>query len=252
MFARSLSLSLLLLLLLPSLLTGKEREEKEARELSSQPVSVSTNFGAKAGFTAALSLLNDFTIGGLPIEQVQNNYKVGYFASLFMRVNFGKHFLQPEVSYNVNQCSVSFNKPMQQEESPDGTVATSMASIESKINSIDIPVIYGYNFIKQGPYAMSVFGGPKIRYIWRHKSEVQFHNFDQQGIRERLRPLNLSFTMGVAVTISRIFFDFRYDLGLGNLSESVTCLPPAEGEPDNTISYRRRDNILSFSLGVFF
>ena len=240
-------LNLCLLLLCSPLLWGQTKPGNDGKK-EEQPITA--NFGAKAGFTAALSLLNDFSIGGTPVEQVQNNYKVGYFASLFMRINFGKHFLQPEVSYNVNQCDVSFNKPGLP--SAAGSVATTTASIESKIHSIDIPVIYGYNFIKTGPYAMSAFGGPKIRYIWRDKSDVTFRNFDQTNIHEELRPLNLSFTLGVAVTISRIFFDFRYDIGLLDMSKGVTCQPSDESETDNTIRFRRRDNILSFSLGVFF
>ncbi|HIZ00867.1 MAG TPA: PorT family protein [Candidatus Bacteroides merdipullorum] len=212
---------------------------------------ISTNFGAKAGFTAALSLLNDFSIGGVPIEQVQNDYKVGYFASLFMRINFGRHFLQPEVSYNVNQCGVNFNKP-QDQDMAIGSQTSSTAYIESKIHSIDIPVIYGYNFIKTGPYAMSVFGGPKIRYIWKRKSKVSFRNFDAEDLHESLRPLNVSFTLGVAVAISRIFFDFRYDIGLLNMSKGVTYTPSTEETDEYAVSYRRRDNVLSFSLGIFF
>ena len=129
-----------------------------------------------------------------------------------------------------------------------------MASITSSIHSVDIPVIYGYNVIKEGPYSLAVFGGPKFRYIWNKKSEVTFENFDQQGISERLRPLNLSFTLGVAVTISRIFFDFRYDIGLHNISRKVTYDDGvAEGDPPaDEIRFHRRDNVLSFSFGVFF
>lgn len=242
---RTTILLLCLLLALPTTLyaqTGKEE---------TKPQTVTTNFGAKAGFTAALSLLQDFNIGGMPVEQVQNDYKVGYFASFFMRVNFDRHFIQPEVSYNVNQCGVTFNKP-QTNDLPIGSATPQKASINAKIHSIDIPIIYGYNFIKTDPYAMSVFGGPKFRYLWRHKSQITFVNFDQQDINEKLRPLNVSFTMGVAVTISRIFFDFRYDIGLLNMSKSITARRASDGTKGDEISYRRRDNVLSFSLGVFF
>ena len=99
---------------------------------------------------------------------------------------------------------------------------------------------------------MSVFGGPKIRYIWRHKSKVTFRNFDVEDLHESLRPLNVSFTLGVAVAISRIFFDFRYDIGLLNMSEGVTYTPTPEETDEYAVSYRRRDNVLSFSLGIFF
>ena len=215
------------------------------------PQRVTTNFGAKAGFTAALALMPGLRIDNMPIEEIQNNYKVGYFASLFMRINFRRHFIQPEVSYNVNQCGVSFHKPISPD-APLGTMDGGTASIYSKIRSIDIPICYGYNFIQQGPYAMSVFGGPKIRYIWRHKSKVTFRNFDVEDLHESLRPLNVSFTLGVAVAISRIFFDFRYDIGLLNMSEGVTYTPTPEETDEYAVSYRRRDNVLSFSLGIFF
>ncbi len=133
-----------------------------------------------------------------------------------------------------------------------------MASITSSIHSFEIPVIYGYNIIKEGPYSLAVFGGPKIRYIWDKKSKVTFENFDQRDIKEELYPLNVSLTAGVAVTISRIFFDFRYDIGLHNISKRISYKPiydESAGEETtlaNQIRFHRRDNVLSFSLGVFF
>lgn len=213
------------------------------------------NFGAKGGFTSSLFLVSNFSVNGVAIDEVQNNYKIGYFGSLFMRVNFARHFLQPEISYNANQCSITFEKPLS-ENAPAGTIS-SEASITSSIHSIDIPVIYGYNFIKEGPYSLAAFGGPKIRYILDKQSEITFENFDQLNIKEELCPLNLSFTVGIAVTISRVFFDFRYDFGLHNMSKRVTYEIPASNsasDSDSTdkIRFHRRDNVLSFSLGVFF
>lgn len=214
------------------------------------------NFGIKGGFTSSLFLVSQFSVNGVAIDEVQNNYKIGYFGSLFMRINFDRHFLQPEISYNVNRCNITFEKPLP-DDAPIGTIPPE-ASITSSIHSIDVPVIYGYNFIKEGPYSLAVFGGPKVRYIWDKKSEVSFENFDLQNIQEELRPLNLSFTAGVSVTISRVFFDFRYDIGLHNISKRVTYDAPAndnaadETSTVNEIRFRRKDNVLSFSFGVFF
>ncbi len=214
------------------------------------------NFGAKGGFTASLFLVSDFRINGQEIKEVQNNYKIGYFASVFMRINFGRHFIQPEISYNVNRCNILFDKP-QAEGAPED-IPLEQASITSSIHSIDIPVTYGYNIIKDGPYGLAVFAGPKIRYIWDRKSEITFENFNLENIEEELYPFNLNLTLGVAVTISRIFFDCRYDIGLHNISKKITYTPPeltpAPGEeiPDNEVRFRRRDNVLSFSFGVFF
>lgn len=216
----------------------------------------SANFGVKGGFTSSLFLVSNFSVNGVAIEEVQNNYKIGYFGSVFMRINVERHFLQPEVSYNINRCNITFEKPLP-DDAPVGAIPAE-ASITSSIHSIDVPVIYGYNIIKEGPYSLAIFGGPKIRYIWAQKSKVTFENFDQQNIKEQLRPLNLSITAGVAVTISRIFFDFRYDIGLHNISKQVSYDVPSNGntineaDTNNEIRFHRRDNVLSFSLGVFF
>lgn len=214
------------------------------------------NFGVKGGFTASLFLVSDFSINGQEIKEVQNNYKIGYFASVFMRINFERHFIQPEISYSVNRCNILFDKP-QAEGAPEDT-PLEQASITSSIHSIDIPVIYGYNIIKDGPYSLAVFGGPKIRYILDRKNDITFENFNLDNMKEELYPFNLNLTLGVAITISRVFFDFRYDIGLHNISKKITYtspeLTPSPGEeiPDNEIRFHRRDNVLSFSLGMFF
>ncbi len=240
----------------PAVLWGQESVAQEKEATETLPRKHFVNFGIKAGFTSSLFLISDFSINGTAIEEEQNNYKIGYFASLFMRINFDRHFLQPEVSYNINRCNITFEKPLASD-APIGAVASS-ASITTSIHSIDIPVIYGYNFIKEGPYGLAVFGGPKLRYIWNKKSKTDFENFDQQNIKETLHPFNASFTLGVAVNISRIFFDFRYDIGLHNMSKRISYEVPVndsadnEDVPDNTIRFSRRDNVLSFSVGLFF
>ena len=208
------------------------------------------NIGIKAGFNASMFLVSDFKIKDVTIDEIQNNYKLVYYGALFMRINMKRHFIQPEISYNVSKCEITFDKLGSHH--PD--IEPDYASVTSMIHSIDFPMLYGYNVVKEGPYGMSIFFGPKLRYIWGKKNEITFENFDQQGISERLRPLNLSFTLGVAVTISRIFFDFRYDIGLHNISRKVTYDDGVvEGDPPaDEIRFHRRDNVLSFSFGVFF
>lgn len=233
-------------------LAAQSQEDAGRKQHDTPPV----NFGIKGGFTASLFLVSDLSINGQRIEQIQNNYKIGYFASLFMRINFDRHFIQPEVSYNINRCNITFAKPLPADAS-EGSVPE-QAGITSTIHSIDIPVIYGYNIIKDGPYSLAIFGGPKLRYLWAHKSKTTFENFNLDDIHEELYPFNVNLTVGAAVTISRVFFDFRYDIGLHNMSKRITYAlpetpPSPEGtKPDSEIRFHRRDNVLSFSFGVFF
>jgi len=181
------------------------------------------------------------------IDEVQNNYKIGYFGALFMRINMKKHFIQPEVSYNVTKCEISFDKLGSQHPA----IEPDYASVQSVLHSIDFPILYGYNVVKKGPYGMSIFVGPKLRYLWGKHNEITFRNFDQKGIHEELYPFNASVVIGVGVNISRIFFDFRYEQGVGNISKSIVYdnINSDGSTGVSNITFRRRDSALSFSLG---
>lgn len=205
------------------------------------------NFGIKGGFTSSLFLVSDLVLNGTVIDEVQNNYKIGYFGALFMRINMKKHFIQPEVSYNVSKCEITFDKLGSQHPA----IEPDYASVQSVLHSVDFPVLYGYNVVKKGPYGMSIFAGPKLRYLWGKHNEITFKNFDQKGIHEKLYPFNVSAVIGVGVNISRIFFDFRYEQGIGNISKSIIYdnINSDGSTGVSNIIFRRRDSALSFSLG---
>ena len=199
---------------------GEDNHKKERH-----PDDRKINVGIRGGFNSSMFLVSDLKIKDVTIDEIQNNYK-------------------------ISRCEISFDKLGSQH--PD--IEPDYASVSSTIHSIDFPLLYGYHVVKQGPYTMSLFAGPKLRYLWNKKNKITFENFDQQGIHEKLYPFNVSAVIGVSVNISRIFFDFRYEQGLHNLSKSVTYDNiDMEGRPEvSNITFRRRDNVLSFSLGVIF
>jgi len=207
------------------------------------------NFGVRAGFNSSMYLVSDFKIKDVTIDEIQNNYKIGGFVALFGRFNISRHFIQPEISYQVSRSEISFDKLGSQhpEVEPD------YASIHAEIHSIEFPALYGFNIIKKGPYGLSVFAGPKAKFLWKKNNKITFENFEQKDMQEELHPLSLSAVLGVGVNISRIFFDFRYEQGLTNISKIVTYdNMPTTKEESNNIVFRRREAILSFSLGVMF
>lgn len=212
-----------------------------------RPNTKKINWGIKAGFNSSMFMVSEFKIKDVTIDEVQNNYKIGYFGALFMRVNMKKHFIQPEISYNVSKCEITFDKLGSQH--PD--IEPDYASVQSVLHSVDIPILYGYNIVKKGPYGMSIFVGPKLRYLWGKKNEITFNNFDQKGIYEKLHPLNVNIVVGVGVNISRVFFDFRYEQGIRNISKSITYdnINSDGSTGVSTIVFKRRDSALSFSLG---
>lgn len=243
---RTLSLLLLSLCVL-SVSAQYKRQDMVDKIL--RPSNKDFNFGVRVGFNSSMYLVSDFKIKDVTIDEIQNNYKIGGFIALFGRFNLSRHYIQPEISYQVSRSEITFDKLGSQhpEIEPD------YASIHAKIYSIELPVLYGYNIIKKGPYGLSVFGGPKVKYLWKRKNKITFENFEQKDMKEELYPLALSAVLGVAVNISKIFFDFRYEQGLTNISKTVTYDDmPALHDDSGNLVFRRRDAILSFSLGVMF
>ena len=172
-----------------------------------RPNTKKINIGIKAGFNSSMFMVSELKIKDVTIDEVQNNYKIGYFGALFMRINMKKHFIQPEVSYNVSKCEITFDKLGSQH--------------------------------------------PAIEPDYASHNEITFKNFDQKGIHEKLYPFNVSAMIGVGVNISRIFFDFRYEQGIGNISKSIIYdnINSDGSTGVSNIIFRRRDSALSFSLG---
>lgn len=208
------------------------------------------NIGIKGGFNSSIFMVSDFKIKDVTIDEVQNNYKLGYFGGVFMRFNMKKHFIQPEVSYNVSKSEITFDKLGTQH--PD--IEPEYASVQSMIHSIEVPILYGFNIVKENPYSMSLFVGPKFRYLWNKKNKITFIDFNESGVSESLYPLSMSAVIGVGVTISRLFFDFRYEQGLTNISKSVSCGDSQSNATttSNEIVFNRKESALSFSLGFLF
>lgn len=212
-----------------------------------QPIA---NIGIRAGFNSSMFFTDRFAIGGQELKDMQNNYKVGYFASVFCRFNMKcHHFIQPELSYNVLQGSISIPYTLSNSE-----LIKENGLIKSRITTIDIPLLYGFKFVDVSPYGMAFMIGPKVSWVWEAHSKNEYSGFLQKGIVEKMGPLRYSAVVGLAVNISNIFIDFRYEAGLHNFTEyvhydkSLTEAPYNEAE----MEIKRRLNVLSFSVGVIF
>ena len=93
---RKTALILITSLLLATGLQGQSR--KRERDATRDPA---VNVGIKAGFNSSMFFIDHFSIGGKELNDIQNNYKVGYFGAFFCRFNLKKHhYLQTELSYN--------------------------------------------------------------------------------------------------------------------------------------------------------
>lgn len=223
---------------------------QSAENLQSGVHDAKVNIGVKAGFNSSMFFIDEFKLGDYSLDHIQNNYKVGYFASFFVRFNLKKHhFLQTEASYHIAKGSISINQTTE-----NIYFLKSNALVKTTIHSVDVPLLYGYKFVDVYPYGMAFFVGPKVAYTWDKYTKCEYTGFHQQGIQESIRPFNFSAVIGLAVNVSNIFFDFRYEMGLHNMSEGVDFNRGATEAPYNEqeIIIKRRRNVMSFSLGVIF
>lgn len=208
------------------------------------------NLGVKAGFNSSMFFTDEISINGKELELAQNNYKVGYFAAVFCRFNMKKHhFIQPEFSCNITQGSVSIPSTLANSE-----ILKENALIKKKMTTLDLPILYGYKFIDVHPYGMAFFVGPKVTWVWEKHCSTEFTGFHQQEIKEEQYPFQYSGVVGLAVNVSNIFFDLRYEVGLHNTIRSITYNTDLTEAPHNEgkIKLEQRKNILSFSVGVIF
>ncbi len=242
-----LSATIVLCLLKPTIAAAQSLERGK-KEIATRQMKYNKkiNFGIKGGFRSTNYIVSDLLIDVTRMEDPQKNYLLGYYASVFTRFNFNHRFLQAEISYNIDRAEVLLNK----------NIATNsnaaVPNVTSNIQTISFPLMYGFYIVREGPYTLSVFLGPKAEYIV--KSNIDYENFQQQNIKEKLHPLNLAIVSGISVSISKVFFDFRYEQETINISKSVSYDPQLTGNSTETgnIKFHRRGSSLSFSFGVLF
>ena len=112
---------------------------------------------------------------------------------------------------------------------------------------IQVPILFGYNIIEYDKYSMSLFTGPRTKFILNSLTEQDFKHFKYENLEEILSSKAYFWEAGLSIKMSRVFIDITYDVGL-NVSTSH-ILSHDDGK---TFKSERRDNVLSFSVGFLF
>mgnify|MGYP003398691814 CR=1 FL=1 len=90
-------LGILTVLLIIAFTGGAQTQKNETEGFS---------FGAKLGFSSTLPIINSLTIEGVEAQNVNLQYKVGYLAALFCRINIDRFFIMPGVEWNHADGSI--------------------------------------------------------------------------------------------------------------------------------------------------
>lgn len=206
------------------------------------------NYGIKAGFSSTIYEIRDLIVAGTPISNYMAKSEISSFYTTFVRANINRHYIQTEISYNISNYSIEFNadqwNPLAQ--------VHDKSIISTKIIGFEVPLFYGYHVVKQGPYGLSFYIGPKAKFILTNFSNHTFEQSPYKYFEESIRPINFSLMAGLGINISRIFFDFSFEYGLHNISNGFTTIDTLDDLRSDNFIFNRRKNVLSFSLGFMF
>ena len=165
------------------------------------------NFGAKVGFNATFPVINSLSINGKEAENIDIEYKVGYLAAVFCRVNIERFFLQPSFSWYRSEGNIRFSIPQSLPENNmmSNTSATTDL-LMMKTSSLEVPIMVGYNLVKKGPYGLSLMVGPKLKYNYKIAYTVESSTTHVEYVNDNT-PFGVNIATGVGVSIGRLFFN---------------------------------------------
>lgn len=212
------------------------------------------NFGGKVGFNATFPIVNSLSVYGVEATDIRVEYKVGYIAAVFCRVNIERFFLQPSLAWHRSEGEIHFNIPEEDITNgvPDINVIDPKNDLNMKTSSLELPILVGYNFVKEGPYGLSLMLGPKLKYNYKVAYTSNIANASPHEYISDSTPFGINLSAGLGVSIGRLFFDFAYEFGLNEVESDFKDKDPIAPSEKNNIRIDKRTNVMSFSLGFLF
>ena len=233
---RILFILIALLITLPQAFAQKTKEKDNKR----------FNFGISVSANAPFVYDRKMFINDMEANMPDNETKMAGCVSIFGRANIKKHYLQLEAGN-------SFIRDVVILDIKDFGYATHK-NINSKNLAItfDLPLIYGYNFVKRNNYELSLFAGPKMRYTYINKESIYNSEGITFNINEEVNPFTACCIIGMGAKISRLLIDFRYEFAITVHNKPGTYSLYENGSfiSEGTFYAKRAINLLSFSLGV--
>lgn len=209
---------------------------------------VNVNYGAKTGFSSTIYEIQNLSVMEQPITEYMAHSEISSFYTIFARLNIYRHYIQTECSYNVSKYSISFDS----DQWNPHALSNEQSTIGTKIIGLEVPLYYGYHLMKEGPYGMSFYIGPKAKFVLTDYSTHTFEHLPYAAISETIYPINFSLMVGIGINISRVFFDFSFEYGLHNISREFFTTDLESNVETNDFVFDRRKNVLSFSVGFIF
>ena len=194
------------------------------------------NIGIRAGLTTA-----EISTDVSAVFTSENT--LGYQAGAFVRINFNKFYVQPELIYNHRSTKLEYEvRPV-----IDLEGQRVGASTEMKIGAFDIPVIAGFKILDTKLFNVRFFAGPVMSLATNKSLEYNYTTGDGEEFTGAVdEPITVDdFNQvtwygqaGAGVDVLFFTFDIRYEKGLSDLY--------------NNGDVNFKNNVWVFTLGLKF
>ena len=226
------SLILLAALTFPCSFVAQEKEQQ-----------LKFNFGAKVGFQAIAYNDPEFEIDGYEFDSnTLHSNKIGYTVAPFARLTKDKLYVQAETVFGIARHSFDFKAT-----DNSNSLIPNQTTYNLRTTCLQVPIVVGYHIIQEGNYQMSLFTGPKTKFVFTSLSNQEFKHFKYDNLEEVLKKRCYYWEIGLGVKIGYVFFDFIYDWGITKVSEYIISTTD-----NRKFRSDRRDHIFSFSVGMIF
>lgn len=151
-------------------------------------------FGPKVGFTS-YKLTTD-------MADVEESCKNGFEAGAFVRVKIKKFYLQPELYYSTK----------------GGILKDSLFEQEIQLNTLNVPVLFGYTVIGKDAFNFRVFAGPIASFVVNKTIKLNGDELADDIADKSLKDAILGAQFGAGVDILMFTLDVRYEVGFNDLA----------------------------------
>lgn len=196
------------------------------------------NIGIRVGLTSN-------TLSTNLSENFASDNRLGYQGGAFVRLNFGKFYVQPELIYNHRSTKLEYEiNPVIDGENQKVGVRSDL-----KIGTFDIPVIAGFKILKTKMLNVRIFAGPDISFSTKKDISYEYTTGDGEDFegdipedsKINIDDFNSStwyLQAGAGVDVLFLTFDVRWEKGL------------SETYNDGNLSFK--NNVWLFTLGFKF
>lgn len=160
-------------------------------------------------------------------KKVHADYFLGMAGGLFVRLDMGKLYLQPELYLNGKGSDFTIdNSPVNSN--------TALVFGKVRLTALDMPVLLGYKLIDARFFNLRMMGGPVVSWILKeNRNDLKVLEPESY---EPYNGRNIGFQAGLGLDIANLTIDARYEAGLNKINSH----------------FNQRSNLFHVSLGFKF